>query len=82
MPCSVSGADCQAEGRYFTSDYPGILREVLSEREGGEVLFMNGALGVIIGPGGTEVWEVDEQHPLGTRWSRRRAPSRPGARTT
>lgn len=61
------GPDCQAEGRYFTSDFPGILREVLTESEGGEVLFMNGGLGVIIGPGGTEVWEVDEKHPLGNQ---------------
>ena len=61
------GDDCQAEGRYFTSDYPGILRQDLAARYGGEVLYMNGALGVIIGPGGAQVWEVDDQHPLGNQ---------------
>ena len=61
------GPDCKAEGRYFTSDYPGVLREQLAARYGGEVLYMNGPLGVIVGPGGTQVWEVDDQHPLGNQ---------------
>lgn|GEM_PF-1061188 len=61
------GDECRAEGRYFTADFPGILREDLKARYGGEVAFLNGALGVIIGPGGAQVWEVDETHPLGNQ---------------
>jgi hypothetical protein len=63
----LEGEDCEAEGRYFTSDFPGVLRDVLAESQAGEVLYLNGALGVIIGPGGTQVWEVDESHPLGNQ---------------
>ncbi len=63
----LSGGDCDAEGRYFTADYPGVLREDLQARYGGEVLYMNGALGVLIGPGGAQVWEVTEDHPLGNQ---------------
>jgi hypothetical protein len=63
----LSGSDCDAEGRYFTADYPGILRQDLQARYGGEVLYFNGALGVLIGPGGAHVWEVDDQHPLGNQ---------------
>ena len=63
----LTGNDCDAKGRYFTSDFPGILREDLHARYGGEVLFLNGALGVLIGPGGADVWEVDQDHPLGNQ---------------
>jgi hypothetical protein len=63
----LEGEDCEAEGRYFTSDFPGVLRDVLKEQYGGEVLYLNGALGVIVGPGGAQVWEVSEQHPLGNQ---------------
>jgi hypothetical protein len=63
----LEGEDCEAEGRYFTSDFPGVLRDVLGETYGGEVLYLNGALGVIVGPGGTQVWEVSEAHPLGNQ---------------
>ena len=31
------------------------------------MLYLNGALGVLIGPGGAQVWEVDEAHPLGNQ---------------
>src|SRR4029450_2150484 len=34
---------------------------------GGEALYLNGALGVLIGPGGAQVWEVTPQHPLGNQ---------------
>ncbi|MGK2928374.1 MAG: hypothetical protein ACSLFO_02235 [Acidimicrobiales bacterium] len=61
------GDACDAEGRYFTADYPGILREDLQAAYGGEVLYLNGALGVLIGPGGAHVWEVNETHPLGNQ---------------
>ena len=57
--------DCSAEGRYFTADYPGVLREQLQSRIGGEVLYFNGALGSQIGPGRADIWTVDEQHPVG-----------------
>lgn len=60
-------SDCDAEGRYFTADYPGVLREDLQAAYGGEVLYMNGALGVLIGPGGAHVWEVTEDYPLGNQ---------------
>ena len=75
------GEDCQAEGRYFTSDFPGVLRDVLADSQGGEVLFMNGPLGVIIGPGGTEVWEVDELHPLGNQMIAPKGAVAPGGGT-
>jgi hypothetical protein len=61
------GDKCSANGRYFTADFPGILREDLHARYGGEVLYLNGALGVLIGPGGAQVWEVDQAHPLGNQ---------------
>ncbi|MFM7684915.1 MAG: hypothetical protein ACKPDI_03200 [Actinomycetota bacterium] len=57
--------DCSADGRYFTADYPGVLRERLQQAVGGEVLFFNGALGNQIGPGGADVWQVDDAHPVG-----------------
>ena len=63
----LTGANCSARGRYFTADYPGILRDDLHARYGGEVLYVNGPLGVIIGPGGAAVWEVDAAHPLGNQ---------------
>ena len=57
--------DCSAEGRYFTADYPGVLRDRLQKAVGGEVLYMNGAVGSQIGPGAADVWKVDEAHPVG-----------------
>ena len=63
----LSGSNCSARGRYFTSDFPGVLRDDVSARYGGEVAFVNGALGVLIGPGGADVWEVTQQHPLGNQ---------------
>lgn len=61
------GPDCDAEGRYLTADFPGILRQDLHAAYGGEVAFLNGALGVLIGPGGSDVWEVTDTHPLGNQ---------------
>lgn len=57
--------DCSANGRYFTADYPGVLRERLQAAAGGEVLYFNGALGSQIGPGRADVWQVDDTHPVG-----------------
>ncbi len=66
--CAALGlADCSARGRYFTADFPGIMREDLIAAYGGEALFLNGALGVLVGPGGADVWEVTEQYPLGNQ---------------
>lgn len=77
----LEGDECAAEGRYFTSDFPGVMREVLQETYGGEVLFLNGALGVIVGPGGTQVWEVDESHPLGNQMVAPEGAQAPGGGT-
>jgi hypothetical protein len=55
--------DCKAEGRYFTADYPGVLRERLQKELGGEVLYFNGAIGSQIGPGHADVWQIDAAHP-------------------
>jgi hypothetical protein len=60
-----SGKDCTAEGRYLSSDYPGVLRERLEGDRGGEVLYFNGPLGNQVGPGAAPTWVVDEQHPVG-----------------
>lgn len=57
--------DCKIEGRYFTADYPGVLRERLQKELGGEVLYFNGALGSQIGPGRADVWTIDADHPEG-----------------
>lgn len=61
--------DCSAEGRYFTADFPGVLRDRLHEDRGGEVLFLNGALGNQIGPGAAPAWQVTEDHPVGNGWT-------------
>ncbi len=63
----LEGEDCDAKGRYFTADFPGILRQDLQAAYGGEALFLNGALGVLIGPGGSDVWEVTDDYPLGNQ---------------
>jgi hypothetical protein len=63
------GEDCTAEGRYFTADYPGVLRDRLAAERGGEVLFLNGPLGNQIGPGQAPVWEVTGDHPVGDGWT-------------
>jgi len=60
--------DCFADGRYLTSDYPGVLRERLRQAGLAEVVYMNGALGNQIGPGEADVWRIDESHPVGNGW--------------
>ena len=75
------GGDCRARGRYFTADFPGILREDLNAAYGGEVVFLNGALGVLIGPGGSAVWEVTESHPLGNQLQAPEGAEAPGGGT-
>jgi hypothetical protein len=60
-----TGDDCSANGRYFTADFPGVMRERVQAELGGEVLFFNGALGNQIGPGRAPVWLVSDEHPVG-----------------
>jgi hypothetical protein len=62
------GAECTAEGRYFTSDYAGVLSQEISREVGGEALYFVGALGDLVGPGGANVWEIDRRHPLGDQF--------------
>jgi hypothetical protein len=69
--CAVlgwEGAQCDAEGRYFTSDYAGALSRTIEDEIGGEALYFVGALGHLVGPGGANVWEVDRDHPLGNHF--------------
>lgn len=61
--------DCFADGRYFTADYPGVLRERLQQAGYAEVVYMNGPLGNQIGPGEADVWTIDEAHPVGNGWT-------------
>lgn len=61
--CAMKGwtdDDCSAEGRYFTADYPGALRTRLQSQVGGEVIYLNGAVGSQIGPGGADVWATED----------------------
>jgi hypothetical protein len=58
-----TGDDCTADGRYFTADYPGTLRTRLQDQVGGEVLYLNGAIGSQIGPGDADVWRADAVEP-------------------
>jgi len=70
--CAVKGwegEDCTANGRYFTADYPGVLRDRLQAEVGGEVLYFNGSIGSQIGPGDADVWAVDGGHAVGNGWS-------------
>ncbi len=64
-----SADDCSAEGRYFTADYPGAMREVVQRELGGEVLYFNGALGSQVGPGSAPAWLIDAAHPVGNGWT-------------
>lgn len=64
-----TGDDCKADGRYFTADYPGVLRDVVSSKIGGEVMYFNGPLGSQIGPGQAPTWLIDAEHPIGNGWS-------------
>ena len=64
----LGGRRVHAEGRYFTSDYAGVLSRTIEQQAGGEALYFVGALGHLVGPGGANVWEVDEAHPLGNQF--------------
>ena len=70
--CVEKGWDadsCSADGRYFTADYPGVLRENLQAAGFGDILYLNGPLGNQIGPGGSDIWDVTQTHPLGNGWN-------------
>ena len=70
--CAAKGwtdDSCKADGRYFTSDYPGVLRDVVSGEIGGEVMYFNGPIGSQIGPGQAPTWVVDTDHPVGDGWT-------------
>ncbi|NNE11999.1 MAG: hypothetical protein HKN41_07095, partial [Ilumatobacter sp.] len=61
----LTGGDCHAEDRYFTADFPGWATRIVEDEVGGEALFLNGAVGDLITPLGSTVWEVDDDAPLG-----------------
>jgi hypothetical protein len=61
--------DCSAEGRYLTADYPGAMREIVQRELGGEVLYLNGAIGSQVGPGSAPTWLIDATHPVGDGWT-------------
>ena len=64
-----SGTACDAEGRYLTADFPGALARTFGPRVGGEVLYVNGAIGAMASPLGVPVWEVDERAPVGNGYT-------------
>jgi hypothetical protein len=66
--CGVLGWDgdaCSAEGRYLTADFPGALARWLGRRVGGEVVYVNGAIGAMASPLDVPVWEVGDRAPVG-----------------
>ena len=60
-----TGETCNAEGRYLTADFPGALARWLARRVGGEVVYVNGAVGAMASPLGVPAWEVSERAPVG-----------------
>ena len=66
--CKVLGWDgeaCDAQGRYLTADFPGALARWLGRRMGGEVVYVNGAIGAMASPLDVPAWEVTERTPVG-----------------
>lgn len=59
------GAACDAGGRYLTADFPGALARWLARRVGGEVVYVNGAVGAMASPLDVPVWEVGDRAPVG-----------------
>lgn len=64
-----TGDACDARGRYLTADYPGVLARRLGRRIGGEVLYVNGAIGAMASPLGVPVWEVTDRAPVGNGYT-------------
>ena len=70
--CAVlewDGDACHAEGRYLTADFPGALARWLARRVGGEVLYVNGAIGAMASPLDVPTWEVTERTPMGNGYT-------------
>lgn len=65
VDCPSTEVDCNAEDRYFTADFPGVLQQRLKESKGGEVLYLNGAIGVLIATLHAPAWVITEEHPVG-----------------
>lgn len=66
--CTTLGwnaAACDAQGRYLTADFPGALARWLGRRLGGEVIYVNGALGAMASPLDVPAWEISERSPIG-----------------
>lgn len=63
------GEACDARGRYLTADYPGALARWLSRRMGGEVLYLNGAVGAMASPLDVPAWEVSDRTPIGNGYT-------------
>ena len=64
VDCPEEEDNCDAEGRYFSADFPGTLQTRLKEDKGGEVLYINGAL-LAVTTLGTPVWKISGEHPIG-----------------
>jgi hypothetical protein len=56
--------NCSATDRYFTSDFVGVMARRLKKKWGSDVLFLNGAVGLLIAPLRANVWEVTEACPI------------------
>jgi hypothetical protein len=59
------GSTCDAQGRYLTADFPGALARWLGRRLGGEVIYVNGAIGAMASPLDVPVWEISDRSPIG-----------------
>jgi hypothetical protein len=70
---------CDAQGRYLTADYPGALARWLGRRIGGEVVYVNGAVGAMASPLDVPVWEVTERAPIGDGYTPPSAAVPPGS---
>jgi hypothetical protein len=64
VSCIASEEDCDAEDRYFSGDFPSVLETRLKESRGGEVLYLNGAIGVLVATLHAPAWLVTEEHPI------------------
>ena len=60
---------CDAQGRYLTADFPGALARWLGRRLGGEVIYINGAIGAMASPLDVPAWEVGDRAPVGNGYT-------------
>ena len=63
--CSGSHRSPPPRTPNFTADYPGWATRIIEDELGGEALFFNGAVGGLVTPLGSNVWEVGDDAPLG-----------------